>query len=49
MSTEIIHKVKHLELYSDVFAFQAVENHIDLKRMIGDISEFASKSVPHLP
>ena len=47
MSTEIIHKVKHLELYSDAFAFQAVENHIDLKRMISDAANTLHVTVLH--
>ncbi len=47
MSTEIIHKVKHLELYSDAFAFQAMENHIDLKRMISDAANTLHVTVLH--
>ena len=36
MAAEKKRKFEQLELKSDVFAFQAVESHIDLKRMIGD-------------
>ena len=36
MTADNNRKFDQLELNSDVFAFQAVESHIDLKRMIGD-------------
>lgn len=47
MNAENNHKVEHLELYSDIFAFQAVENHIDLKRMIGDAANTLHVTVLH--
>lgn len=40
-------KFEQLELNADVFAFEAVENHIDLKRMIGNAASTLHATVLH--
>ncbi len=47
MAAEEKRKFEQLELNSDIFAFQAVENHIDLKRMIGNAASTLQAAVLH--
>lgn len=47
MAAEEKRKFEQLELNSDIFAFQAVENHIDLKRMIGNATSTLQAAVLH--
>lgn len=47
MAAEEKRKFEQLELNSDIFAFQAVENHIDLKRMIGNAVSTLQAAVLH--
>lgn len=47
MAAEKKRKFEQLELNSDIFAFQAVENHIDLKRMIGNAASTLQAAVLH--
>lgn len=47
MAAEEKRKFEQLELNSDIFAFQAVENHIDLKRMIGNAASTLQTAVLH--
>lgn len=47
MTADNNRKFDQLELNSDVFAFQAVESHIDLKRMIGDAASTFHVPVLH--
>lgn len=47
MAAEEKRKFEQLELNSDIFAFQAVENHIDLKRVIGNAASTLQAAVLH--
>lgn len=47
MAAEEKRKFEQLELNSDIFAFQAVENHIDLKRVIGNAASTLLATVLH--
>lgn len=47
MAAEEKRKFEQLELNSDIFTFQAVENHIDLKRMIGNAARTLQAAVLH--
>ena len=47
MAAEEKRKFEQLELNSDIFAFQAVENHIDLQRVIGNAASTLQAAVLH--
>lgn len=47
MAAEEKRKFEQLELNSDIFTFQAVENHIDLKSMIGNAASTLQAAVLH--